>query len=249
MIKIKPLGVNGAFTKYYHNNYVFELGERKLLVDAGTTLRNSLSAAGYKETDITDVIITHLHSDHVGGLEEFAQRCKWIYNHKPNLWVRSELAGQLTQILSVGLCTDGLYLTDYFNVQFVKYNFSIEDYEIDMIYTDNLHAQNMLSMGLRITDVTDIEEIKNIVFTSDIAKHEKAEFDDYIDENTVALFHDVSIVPNTVHSYLDDVIEYYQDKIGTCRIFAMHYQDDINIEELENKFGINFVERNKVYTF
>jgi ribonuclease BN (tRNA processing enzyme) len=245
MIKIYPLGVNGAFTKYYHNNYVFQLGNnRKLLVDAGTTLRNSLPESGFKETDITDIIITHLHSDHVGGLEEFAQRCKWIYNHRPNLLIRKDLAGGLSQILSSGLCTDGLKLSDYFNIQYVDYKFLIEDYRIDLIYTDNLHAENMLSMGLKITD---IQEKKNVIFTSDIAKHEKAEFDEYIDQNTTALLHDISLVPNAVHSYIDDVIEYYKDKIELNYIFGMHYQDDANLKELKKKYGIEFMERNEVY--
>lgn len=245
-MKIKPLGVNGAFTKYFHNNYVFELGDRKLLVDAGTTLRSSLPAAGYKETDITDVIITHLHSDHVGGVEEFAQRCKWIFNHKPTLWVRNELAGDLTQILSKGLCTDGLYLTDYFDVQFVPDCFLIDDYEVELIPTDNLHTGNMLSMGIKIND---IQKNINIIFTGDIAKHEEAQFDGYMEDNTVAIFHDISIVKNPVHSYIDEVVEHYKDVIEPNKIYAMHYQDDIDTIKYEKEYGINFVKLGEVYEF
>ena len=47
-MKIFPLGVGGAFTKSnYHNNYIIELDNKFLLIDAGTTLRNSLPAAGF----------------------------------------------------------------------------------------------------------------------------------------------------------------------------------------------------------
>src|SRR5690606_38979954 len=131
------------------NNYVFELGERKLLVDAGTTLRYSLKEAGYEETDITDVIITHLHSDHVGGLEEFAQRCKWIHNHKPNLWARGRMMDELEEVVGKGLFTDGLTLDDYFNVHTVecgsRNHFKINDYVIELIKTDDLHVKNMKS--------------------------------------------------------------------------------------------------------
>jgi glyoxylase-like metal-dependent hydrolase (beta-lactamase superfamily II) len=247
MIKIIPLGVNGAFTKYYHNNYVFELGDRKLLVDAGTTLRNSLPDAGFKETDITDIIITHLHSDHVGGLEEFAQRCKWMFNHKPNLWIRSGMKGQFEEVVGKGLYTDGLTLNDYFNVFTVEtgydYSFNIGEFYIELVNTDNLHAQGMKSMGLRVNDPNG----QNIIFTSDIAKHEESCFKGLIDNRTVALFHDVSIVPNAVHSHLDDVIEYYKDAIEVYRIYAMHYQDDVNTKELEEKYGINFAVRNETY--
>jgi ribonuclease BN (tRNA processing enzyme) len=246
MIKIKPLGVNGAFTKYFHNNYVFELGDRKLLVDAGTTLRYSLQAAEYKESDITDIVITHLHSDHVGGLEEFAQRCKWIYNHKPNLWVRDGLIVGLTQILNQGLSTDGLSVSDYFNIEFIRDGFIIDNYEVEVIPTDNLHAGGMLSMGVKINDISGN---KNIIFTSDIAKFKEAQFDGYFDRYTVALFHDVSVTPNNVHANIDDVVQYYKNKIDLNKIYGMHYQDDVNLDELKGKFGIKFVEKDKVYEF
>ena len=225
---------------------MFELGSRKLLVDAGTTLRNSLSEAGYKESDITDIIITHLHSDHVGGLEEFAQRCKWIHNHKPNLWIHKELAGGINNILSNGLCTDGLKLSDYFNVLYVRYEFEIEDYNVELLETDNLHAQNMFSMGLKVNG---LKENKNIIFTSDIAKHEEACFRGVIDSNTVALCHDVSLVKNAVHSYIEDVVDFYKDDIKPSKIYGMHYQDDINLSECTEEYGINFAVRSGKYEF
>lgn len=245
-MKIKALGVNGAFTKHYHNNYVFELGNRKLLVDAGTTLRSSLPDAGYKESDITDVIITHLHSDHVGGLEEFAQRCKWIHNHKPNLWIHDELALGLNQIVNSGLCTDGLRLSDYFCVLYVREEFAINNYIIELLETENLHAQNMFSMGLKVNG---LKENKNVIFTSDIAKHEEACFRGVIDRNTVALFHDVSLVKNAVHSYIEDVVDFYKDDIEPHKIFGMHYQDEINYSEYIGKYGINFAVRSGKYDF
>ncbi|AZV43543.1 hypothetical protein BAOM_2934 [Peribacillus asahii] len=250
MIKIKPLGVNGAFTKYYHNNYVFELGDRNLLVDAGTTLRYSLPEAEYKESDITDIIITHLHSDHVGGLEEFAQRCKWIHNHKPNLWLRGSMKEEFEEVVGKGLFTDGLTLNDYFNVYTcgIGYlnSFKIGNYTVELIQTDNLHAQGMKSFGIKVHD----EELhNNVIFTSDIAKHENAQFRNLINPETVALFHDVSIIPNAVHSYLEDVVEFYKDDIDLNKMYGMHYQDDADLDHLKQIYGINFVEKGKVIEF
>jgi ribonuclease BN (tRNA processing enzyme) len=246
-MKIKALGVNGAFTKYYHNNFVFELGERKLLVDAGTTLRYSLKEAEYNETDITDVIITHLHSDHVGGLEEFAQRCKWIHNHKPNLWIRGSMKDQFEEVVGKGLYTDGLTLGDYFNVYVVgvgeKNSFEINNHKIILIKTDELHAQNMLSMGLKII----LPNGQNVIYTSDIAKHEESRFKEMIDDRTSAIFHDVSIVKNPVHSYIEDVVNHYKDVIEPYRIFAMHYQDNISIVDHIKKYGIEFVKQSETY--
>jgi metal-dependent hydrolase (beta-lactamase superfamily II) len=75
------------------------------------------------------------------------------------------------------------------------------------------------------------------------------QIDRVFEYNTVALFHDVSLVKNPVHSYIEDVIEYYEDKIDLNKIYAMHYQDDIDIETLEKQYGVNFVRPRKVYEF
>ena len=47
------------------------LNERKIIIDCGLGVTQALSRAGYSASDITDIFITHLHSDHVlelGGL-------------------------------------------------------------------------------------------------------------------------------------------------------------------------------------
>ncbi|WP_157020084.1 MBL fold metallo-hydrolase [Mesorhizobium xinjiangense] len=59
------------------NAYLFNTGSKLVLVDAGTGellgsrlghLVTNLRAAGYKPEQIDDVILTHIHADHSGGL-------------------------------------------------------------------------------------------------------------------------------------------------------------------------------------
>ncbi|MEO6102289.1 MAG: MBL fold metallo-hydrolase [Pseudoxanthomonas sp.] len=59
------------------NAYVIAAGDRVVLVDTGAgelfgpvagKLPASLEAAGYKPEQITDILITHIHTDHSGGL-------------------------------------------------------------------------------------------------------------------------------------------------------------------------------------
>ncbi|MNG39386.1 hypothetical protein D3C84_1274490 [compost metagenome] len=52
---------------------------------------------------------------------------------------------------------------------------------------------------------------------------------------------------NAVHSELNDVINHYKDVIEPYRIFAMHYQDDVDVKELEKEHGIEFVVARKEY--
>ncbi|WP_338474551.1 MBL fold metallo-hydrolase [Pseudomonas sp. MS646] len=64
------------------NTYVIDTGPRVLLVDTGAgelfgqvagKLPQSLAAAGYKLEDISDVLLTHIHADHSGGLSRNRQ--------------------------------------------------------------------------------------------------------------------------------------------------------------------------------
>lgn len=59
------------------NGYLIDTGERLILVDVGAgelfgavggKLPESLAAAGYRQDQISDVLITHIHTDHSGGL-------------------------------------------------------------------------------------------------------------------------------------------------------------------------------------
>jgi glyoxylase-like metal-dependent hydrolase (beta-lactamase superfamily II) len=59
------------------NAYLIKAGDRLVMVDAGTgelfgpnlnKLGASLGAAGYKPEQITDILVTHIHTDHTGGL-------------------------------------------------------------------------------------------------------------------------------------------------------------------------------------
>ena len=248
-LKIKPLGVGGAFTKYYHNNYLVFMGERTLLIDAGTTLRYSLKAAGHQETEITDIIITHLHSDHVGGLEEYAQKCHALYKHKPNLWIRGEMRREFEEVVGKGLFNNGLTIDDYFIVHTVECGyenrFMIGDYEIELLKTDHLHLKGMKSMGLKITAPSK----KNILFSSDIAQHEKSGLKEKIDGNTQALFHDVSFIRMPVHSFIDDVVDYYGDVLEKSKLYFMHYQDDVSEEEMAKYGDAVFVKKGEEYMF
>lgn len=59
------------------NAFLIKTGERLVLVDAGTgelygpsldKLGASLAAAGYRPEQVTDILVTHIHTDHTGGL-------------------------------------------------------------------------------------------------------------------------------------------------------------------------------------
>lgn len=228
MIQITALGVGGAFTeRFYHNNYVFDFGERVLLVDAGTTLRYSLKESEYNITDITDILITHLHSDHIGGLEEFAQRSFFIHKHKPNLWIREDQYGEIKSVLQ-GLETDGFTLLSYFNVCLfdVSVGFNVYKTKIETIKTDDLHAVGMKSLAFKVTG----EKNKTVLFTSDIKRLQVSGIKEMLENDTI-IYQDYSKDENAVHTDIKDIKSYY-DEQHLQNMYLMHYQDSISDMEL-----------------
>lgn len=83
-MKITIVGCGNAFSaKSYNQSMLLEENGRKLLIDAGYQVPEALREAGIDFRDIDDIYISHLHADHVGGLEYFAfQRYDWINKHR-----------------------------------------------------------------------------------------------------------------------------------------------------------------------
>lgn len=249
-MKIWPLGVGGAFTKSnYHNNYIIELDDIFLLIDAGTTLRNSLPAAGYNYLSIDYVFISHLHYDHVGGLEELVMSRFWQFKdgqHSPlktTIILHEKLATPLKNYLSKGLDNQGRTVDDFCNFISLKDDvpFTIGKYFFSVIDTTNFHADGLISAGFKLSS-----ESANIVFSGDVKNLVPTKLVDQIDENTVAIFQDISFTFNGVHATLQEVLDYYPAPFHEI-IYAMHYND--NAEDYEEEIQaakIRLVKRQEV---
>lgn len=73
----------GDVVETSHNSFLVNTGARLVLIDAGAGsllgagtghLLSNLSASGYRPEQIDEIYLTHLHTDHVGGLMADGQR-------------------------------------------------------------------------------------------------------------------------------------------------------------------------------
>lgn len=261
-MQIIPLGVGGAFTKkFYHNNYLLDFGDEKVVIDMGTSFmshgdyKGSLENAGYKLTDVTGIIITHLHSDHVGGLGSYAQEARWVYQHKPTLITTEALAPKLMNQITEDLTARSgeFKITDYFDIALVPESFDPNEmgsvqipgtpYSIYFLKTHHMHMKDMLSYGLVIVDTS---TQARIIFSGDIRDLAPSLLKEVCNKDTKAILQDVQFFSKDEgmpHAHFDEIVEYYPNEFHHM-IYLMHYPDNIEqyIDTIKHH-GMNIVQQ------
>jgi ribonuclease BN (tRNA processing enzyme) len=123
------LGSGSAHTvaadNFQSNMMLISDGGKRLLIDCGSDIRWSLAKQGLSYFDITDIYVSHLHADHVGGLEcigfqtRFDSRCR-----RPTLYAEESLIAPLWNHSlrgGMGIITDMETTLDaFFEVQSVS---------------------------------------------------------------------------------------------------------------------------------
>ena len=168
-MKVKVLGTGAAFSLTNGNvSYLLEENGRRLLLDAGRPIPEMLKKHNIDIKSINDIYISHLHCDHIGGLEYIAlSRYDWmnrpkvapdngafptlIGNHKllEDLWNKS-LAGGLDTL-------EGLEATleTYFVLKPIKSNeeFDWQGWKCKLIQQIHIMSGSVISLtfGLFMT--------------------------------------------------------------------------------------------------
>jgi ribonuclease BN (tRNA processing enzyme) len=109
-MKLTFLGTGSAFTmKNWQTNMLMEFDDGyKLLIDCGGDIRFALAEYELSYLDINGVYVSHLHADHIGGLEWLAFTTYFDprYADRPDLFISEFLVDDLwTRSLSGGLAS------------------------------------------------------------------------------------------------------------------------------------------------
>lgn len=239
-MNITMIGTGSAFAKKYdNNNALIEANGYKLLVDCGITLPKALHEQGHLFPDLDAVLISHIHGDHVGGLEEYAFQMMFKYNRKPVLYLAESLVEPLWENTLRGGLTQGALdkLEDFFVVCPLAPD---KDFELHPGLSVRLlqtkHIQNKPSYSFIFN---------NSFFYSADMRYDSALLQQLVEEGVTTIYHDCQLeAPGVVHASLEELLE-LPDAIQ-MKTWLMHYGD--TIEQYEGRTGhMRIVKQHKKY--
>jgi len=257
-MKLVFSGVGGAFAspEQFQTNAFLIADNGVMLIDCGSDARHALSKQGVTVTDIDAVYISHLHADHVGGMEWLAFSTYFHPNlQRPLLFANVNLMNDMwNHTLRGGLDSiEGklMDLTDYFECKPLVPNGSFEwqGVRFEPVQTVHVMAGRKIvhSYGLMLAFLNKDGDERRVFYTSDtqFCPNQISTFYQKAD----LIFHDceTTLFKSGVHAHIDDLKTLPAET--KAKMWLMHYmRPEADLQELAASEGFaGFVMRGQKF--
>ncbi len=246
------LGSGAAFTvgaKNYHSNVILETdNQERLLIDCGADARHSLYEQHLSYQDIRNIYISHLHGDHMGGLEwmgfthKFDPKCK-----PPKLFISEALVEDLWNKALSGtmesLEGEISQLNSYFDLVALKENekFLWEGIKFQMVQT--VHVMNGFCLSPCYGLIFRANKTK-VYFTADTQFCPQLLMRFYNEADII--FHDCETTPHPsgVHSHFTDLVSLPTEIKN--KMWLYHYNHG-HLPDAEEQGFLGFVKKGQEF--
>lgn len=242
-LELQMIGTGSAFAKtYFNNNALLTDGAFTLLIDCGVTAPLALHRLGKSFDDVDAVLITHIHADHVGGLEELAFKMKFTYKRKIKLYIAETLVTVLWEhSLRGGLYQEGeiTCLEDLFEVCPLapEQAYDISGHiRVELIPTRHIPGKNSYSLFIN----------ERLFYSADMV-YDPGLLQQLVERRGCRMImHDCQLEgPGEVHTTLDELMR-LPEQIRSIT-YLMHYAD--NKDDFVGKTGgMAFIEQGRIYS-
>jgi ribonuclease BN (tRNA processing enzyme) len=251
-MKLTFLGTGSAFAlNNYHSNILLEVEGRRLLIDCGSDIRFAMRDAGKTAADVDALYVSHLHADHIGGIEWLA--LSTYFNPalgRPALYINEKMAEELwLNSLKGGLGTlqnQIAHLETYFEVKPIGRNMGFEFAGIHMQTVQTVHYMDgyeiVPSYGLLIPTPT-----KGMVFLSTDTQYTPGHLMAFYQKANI-IFHDCETAKNRsgIHAHYEELKSL--PAAVRAKMWLYHYQDGDLPDATADGFA-GFVKRGQVFEF
>lgn len=223
MFKLKPLGFGSAFNsqEYGNNSWYFIEDKEVFMIDCGSTVFNTFRAKGLDKYKEINIIITHMHTDHVGSLGTLIEWMYYVKGVRVNIVAHNELERDIYNYLSIS----GIEY-HMFNLVFIGYGETrAKKKNIEVIFAETEHVPQLRTYSITlIRNKTDM-----IIYSGDTTEKFESGNDllflhydwcmvNYKNLELHGLYLDVSLNNSPVHA------SYPNNTMGTCDRLT----DDLN---------------------
>ncbi|MCL2740455.1 MAG: MBL fold metallo-hydrolase [Oscillospiraceae bacterium] len=210
-------GRGGAFSKSKnYNSAYFETDDSFVIIDCPMTTTEKLL-----EMDLNNkkpyILVTHTHSDHIGGIGMLAFACKFRKNIKINLVVPSqEILDNLKTYLKIEGVKEELY-------NICRADELDKEFLVKAIKTDHVEDFDSFGYQLNVNGV-------NVIYTGDTNTLEP--FLPYLSEGS-RLYTEIATNKNLVHLYFEDAKETIEELVKNgVKVYFMHLADEEEARKL-----------------
>ncbi len=253
-LEVVFLGTGTAFGQsLFQTNFLLIKGDHHVLVDFGMTGPVALrDVCGVQPTDITHILPTHSHADHIGGLEYLTLLNRYVARRqgkpKLNMIVHEEYRSVLWEMsLRGGLEfneIDGegrrLGFDDFYDVtepEIItddtrrRLRVRVGDIDIELFHTNHIPGEAEDTQSAFITYGLFVD---GRVFISGDTKFDTELIGMYSDRAEV-MFHDTAFISNPVHASLDELRSLPEEV--RRKMMLMHYPDSFADHPVDDFMG------------
>ena len=251
-MKLIFVGSGSAFTlENYQSNMLIEADNgARLLIDCGMDIRFGLKELGLNYKNIDSVYISHLHSDHVGGMEwlgftrKFDSRCT-----KPKLYISRYIKNELwSNVLSGGMLSlqgEVADLDTYFEVHSIPRNQGFVWQGVDFQLVQAIHIMSGFHLVPSFGLLFSIKGIKTFLTTD--TQFSPTQINDFYDMADLIL-HDCETTQykSKVHAHYQE-LRTLPDKVKK-KMWLYHYQDG-KLPDAPSDGFLGFVKKGQVFDY
>ncbi|WNM50996.1 metal-dependent hydrolase [Staphylococcus phage Alsa_3] len=224
-MKLKPLGIGSAFNsqEYGNNSWYFLKNNKIFIIDCGSTVFNTFKEKGLDKYESVNVIITHLHTDHIGSLGTLIEYLFYVKGFKPDIITDIHLRKDLRTLLSISGIEESMYnlITNTYEDKEVYHS------DLGITFLETGHVPQLQSYSLLI----DFWDTKKRIFysgdTNDLPDPLKI-----FNESELVVDHvyiDYSINNSPVHLSTEHALTKLAEQFSDSTIHLMHLDNYIEI--------------------